>query len=119
MRVLTKLEMNEFNKTFDFIDGYIGTASRLGANNIHQIRFDGNVVPVELMKFANNFKNLKEISNLFNNSTSKLRQSTMQRLIKYCFANRVQPYKLRVIFKEYLILDEPKPIIYEFQGDVA
>ena len=40
MRVLTKLEKQEFEKTFDFINHYIGTYSFM-AKNVHELRFDG------------------------------------------------------------------------------
>ena len=121
MRVLTKLEKREFEKTFDFINFYIGSSPYYGAKNVHDIRIDGKKLNDELLKFiGNNFKDLKEVNNLFNESTPKLKESTMNRLIKYCFMNRVQPHRLRMMdFKEYSIYKSNDiPVVYEF-GSVA
>ena len=115
MRVLAKWEQEEFSKTFDFINHYIGTYSFM-AKNVHELRFDGKKANEEILKFiGNNFKDLKEVNHLFNDSYPALKQSTMDRLIKYCFMNKVQPYKLRMIFKEFDIFKQIDiPMVFEF-----
>jgi len=115
MRVLAKWEQEEFSKTFDFINHYIGTYSFM-AKNVHELRFDGKKANEEILKFiGNNFKDLKEVNHLFNDSYPDLKQSTMDRLIKYCFMNKVQPYKLRMIFKEFDVFKQIDiPMVFEF-----
>lgn len=122
MRILAKWEQQEFEKTFDFINHYIGTAFWYDAKNVHNLRFDGKKANEEILKFiGNNFKDLKEVNQLFNNSTKALKQQTMERLIKYCFMNKVQPYRLRMIgFKDFDIFKvNDTPIIYEFGSNVV
>lgn len=83
MRILTQLEKQEFEKTFDFINHYIGTYSFM-AKNVHELRFDGKKANKEILKFiGNNFKDLKEVNCLFNESTKALKQQTMERLTKF------------------------------------
>ncbi len=116
MRVLTKLEKKEFEKTFDFINIWIGTAHWFEAKNIHNLRFDGQKANDEILKFiGNNFKDLKEVNDLFNESTPAFKESTMNRLIKYCFMNKVQPHRLRMVFKDFEVYKPNNtPIVYEF-----
>ena len=120
MRVLTKLEQQEFEKTFDFINHYIGTYSFM-AKNVHELRFDGKKANEEILKFiGNNFKDLKEVNHLFNDSTIALKQQTMERLIKYCFMNKVQPHKLRMSFKEFDVYKaNDVPMIFEFGSNAV
>jgi hypothetical protein len=115
MRILAKWDKEEFSKTFDFINHYIGTYSFM-AKNVHELRFDGKKANEEILKFiGNNFKDLKEVNHLFNDSYPDLKQSTMDRLIKYCFMNKVQPYKLRMIFKEFDVFKQIDiPMVFEF-----
>lgn len=115
MRVLTKLEKQEFEKTFDFINHYIGTYSFM-AKNVHELRFDGKKANEEILKFiSNNFKDLKEVNHLFNDSTKALKKETMERLTKYCLLNKVQPHMLRMSFKEFDVYKANEvPMIYEF-----
>ena len=124
MRVLTKLEKNEFSKTFDFINYYIGSAVHFGDGksnvSVTDIFFDGKRANEEIIKFiSNNFKSLKEVNNLFNNSTAEKYKATMDRLIAYCFRNRVQPHRLRMIdFDKYEIRkNDAIPVIYEFGSE--
>lgn len=116
MRVLAPWEKSEFEKTFKFIDHYIGTSCWLDAKNVHNLRFDGKKANEEILKFiGNNFKDLKEVNQLFNDSYPALKQSTMDRLIKYCFMNKVQPYRLRMIFKEFDVFKmNDIPMVFEF-----
>ena len=118
MRVLTKLEKQEFEKTFDFINHYIGTYSFM-AKNVHELRFDGKKANEEILKFiGNNFKDLKEVNSLFNESRKALKQRTTERLIKYCFMNKVQPHRLRMCFKEFDVYKQNDiPMVYEFEGN--
>lgn len=118
MRTLAKWEKEEFEKTFNFINYYIGTSYWLNANTIHNLRFDGQKANPELLRFIdNNFKDLKEVNLTFNESSPELKQSTMNRLIKYCFLNKVQPHRLRMFFKEFTIFKPNEiPIVYEFRG---
>ena len=119
MRVLTKLEKQEFEKTFDFINHYIGTYSFM-AKNVHELRFDGKKANEEILKFiGNNFKDLKEVNCMFNESTIALKQQTMERLTKYCFMNKVQPHRLRMSFKEFDVYKaNDVPMIYEFGSNI-
>ena len=121
MRVLAKWEQEEFEKTFNFINYYIGTSYWLDAKNVHNLRFDGKKANDEILKFiGNNFKDLKEVNLLFNESTPALKQSTMNRLIKYCFLNKVQPYRLRMSFKEFDVFKQNDiPMVYEFGSNAA
>ena len=75
----------------------------------------------EILKFiGNNFKDLKEVNCLFNESTKALKQQTMERLTKYCFMNKVQPYRLRMIFKEFDVYKaNDVPMIFEFGSNAA
>ena len=119
MRVLTKLEKNEFAKTFYFIDTRIGTAVHFGAESIMDIYFDGKRANEEIIKFiSNNFKSLREVNDMFNGSHPGIYNSTMDRLIAYCFRNRVQPHRLRMIgFDSYEIKKNiTVPVVYEFEG---
>lgn len=118
MRVLTKLEKKEFEKTFNFINLWIGTAHWFEAKNVHSLRFDGQKANEEILKFiSNNFKDLKEVNHLFNDSYPALKQSTMDRLIKYCFTNKIQPHRLRMEFKNFDVFKiNDIPLVYEFNG---
>jgi len=51
MRVLTKLEKKEFEKTFNFINLWVGTAHWLEAKNVHNLRFVYYVKTTEILKF--------------------------------------------------------------------
>ncbi len=129
MRVLTKAEKKEFNKTYDFLNIWVGSMA-VNADRIDELRFDGVAPGYELMKFIRGFNNifkvdelgftftnqseLKRINVLFNNSTKEHREIVMNRLIKYCFSNKVQPYKLRVAFKDFSIVKNETPTVYEY-----
>lgn len=103
MRVLTHQEKKEFEKTYNFINIYIGS-SYAYCDSIHELRFDGCRVTQELVKFIQSFKSLKEVSYYFNNLSKDHVKKTMDRLIKYCFNNKVQPSKLRVLnFSKFTI----------------
>lgn len=120
MRVLAKWEQEEFNKTFDFVNHYIGTYSFM-AKNVHELRFDGKKANEEILKFiGNNFKDLKEVNCLLNESTRAVKAKTMERLIKYCFMNKVQPHKLRMSFKEFDVFKQNDiPMVYEFGSNAV
>lgn len=89
------------------------------AKNVHELRFDGKKANEEILKFiGNNFKDLKEVNHLFNDSRKALKAKTMERLVKYCFMNKVQPYRLRMSFKEFDVFKQNDiPMVYEFRED--
>lgn len=114
MRVLTQIEKNEFKKTFDFLNLYVGIAYNYnkGKASIYDIRYNGSPAPVELIKFCNAIGKVQEIpeldikfglqtdllkiSILFNETSKHHIDAVMDRLVKYCFKNKVQPSSLRV-----------------------
>lgn len=131
MRVLTELEKNEFNKTYDFLNHWVGTAAGIGAKKISEIRFDDRVANAEIIKFVNGIGRLTKVEELnlffkgeseilklrliFNDATTENKKLAMDRLINYCFNNRVQPHKLRMRgFKNYSIKKEDVPVVVEF-----
>lgn len=142
MKTLTDLEYKEFEKTFDFIDNYIGCAVHYGAKSIYNIKFDNKVVNEELILFVNDcsklgfiniedkeenknifnkYSPLHKINALFNSHTTKHKRNTIQRLIRWCYKNKIQPHRLRVLnFKEYIvqtaISKQDEVIIYEFEN---
>jgi len=112
MRVLTYLEKREFEKTYDFLNNYIGVAC-IYVKSPYRIKFDGKIVSRELLDFISLFNRvntidelgftslhnltaLEKISSIFNESSAKRKNIAMQKLINYCFKNQIQPYKLRV-----------------------
>lgn len=131
MRVLTQLEKNEFEKTYAFLECYIGAAAH-SAKKVSQIKFDGKSANAELLKFIGGFNNLHEVSELnlvfphnytelqkvnlmFNNINANHKEKVMNRLIAYCFNNRVQPHRLRMYgFKNYMIVKDEAPVIVEY-----
>lgn len=131
MRVLTRTEMNEFEKTYNFLNYYIGFAAHM-AKKVEQIKFDEKMANAEIIRFVNSFKNiykidesnlnlsshneLQKINLLFNECTSNHKKIVMDRLINYCFNNRVQPYRLRMIgFKNYTIAKDVTPVVVEYE----
>lgn len=133
MRILTKLEQKEFDKTYDFLNHWVGSMLTQ-ADKIDELRFDGMMPNSELIKFArkiNNTSNFDElnlfftnqselykINRLFNDKTNHHKNLVMKRLINYCFANKVQPHRLRMNFKEFSVVRNETPIVYEY-GRVA
>jgi len=112
MRVLTYLEMQEFEKTYHFLENYIGIAC-FYVKSPYRIKFDGKIVSRELLDFISlfdkvnflheldfkslyNLTALEKINAIFNNVNQKRKNIAMQKLINYCFKNQIQPYKLRV-----------------------
>lgn len=68
MRVLTKLEQREFDKTFNFLNHWIGSAYWYdNVNSLHDLRFDGKRVNLEIFEMINNkFKgSLKVVNHWF------------------------------------------------------
>lgn len=113
MRVLTKAEQNEFDLTFNFINFYIGALSYL-TKSPSDIRINEMPLPYEIIQFINVFSKVKEIPELdlkfnyndtqlhkinliFNECSEERKALAMKRLINYCFKNKVQPSKLRII----------------------
>ncbi|PHO10312.1 hypothetical protein CPG37_04500 [Malaciobacter canalis] len=131
MRVLTELELKEFQKTYDFLNYYIGSAASK-AKKIQEIKFDGSVVNSEIIKFVNGFRNifrieelgmtfksthteLQKINLMFNETTKEHKNAVMDRLIKYCFNNKVQPHRLRMRgWKAYQVIKDETPVIVEY-----
>lgn len=109
-RPLNKLEMNEFERTFDFIDHYVGSFYHYlkekypdDKPSIYDIKVDGEKLPQKLIKFITGvFKdNLYEVNLRFNDT---VKEEKIPSLIKYCFDNRIQPHELRCRnFKEIAI----------------
>lgn len=119
MRTLTDLELREYEKTFDFISFYIGCARFMKAKSIHDIRFDNAKPPSRLISFiTKHFQdNLVKVNLAFNETTQDRKKEMIQRLITYCFNNRVQPYKLRVIgFKSYHVEKSVEPEVSVYYG---
>jgi len=99
MEALRDYELLEFEKTFDFINYYVGSFYWLLKDNkqkpsIHDIRVDGQKLPNEIIKFTTDvFKdNLEQVNLRFNDVVKK---EKLPSLIKYCFDNRIQPHQLR------------------------
>lgn len=136
MRVLTQIEMREFRKTFEFLNLYVGSAYTYNKGNstVHDLRYNGSPAPLELIKFCKNIGKVKEIpelnikfgiqnellkmSILFNETSAKHKEVVMNRLIKYCFKNKVQPSSLRVerdkdFTFNVIELNEPDVKVYE------
>jgi len=112
MRVLTKLEMREFERTYHFLENYIGVAS-IYVKSPYRIKFDKKIVSRELLDFISLFDRVKflhelgfkslhnltaleKINVIFTNVSEERKDIAMQKLINYCFKNQIQPYKLRV-----------------------
>lgn len=136
MRVLTQIEKNEFRKTFDFLNLYVGSAYTYnkGKASIYDLRYNGTPAPVELINFCNAISKVQEIpelnikfgfqtdllkiSILFNETSKRHIESVMDRLVKYCFKNKVQPSRLRVerdkdFSFNVIELNEPDIKVYE------
>jgi len=112
MRVLTNLEMREFEKTYHFLQNYIGVAS-IYVKSPYRIKFDGKILNRELLDFISLFDRVKsmpelgfkslhnltaleKITLIFNGVSQSKKNIAIQKLINYCFKNQIQPYKLRV-----------------------
>jgi len=112
MRVLTKLEMREFEKTYHFLENYIAVAC-FYVKSPYRIKFDGKIISRELFDFISlfdkvnflheldfkslyNLTALEKINVIFTNVSQERKDIAMQKLINYCFKNQIQPYKLRV-----------------------
>ncbi len=130
MRILTKPEIQEFEKTFYFLNVWVGSM-HINANSVSELRFDGFPPGAELIKFARGINNLfkveeldlyfnandselRRINVLFNFTNAKKKEVAMNRLVKYCFNNRVQPSRLRFAFKTFSIVKNEDPEIYEY-----
>ena len=98
MRVLTQAERNEFEKTFNFINYYVGSLYHDGAKQIHDIKIDGGRMPEKLTTFiVGKFNNdIRKVNLWFNNTNAKRKETMMKKLIDYCMTNRIQPHELRV-----------------------
>lgn len=135
MRVLTKAEQNEFNKTYDFLNCYVGMACNYGAKKATQIRINGALVNRELIDFVNAIEKLEyfeeldfvsyefskltgleKINRIFNDTTKERKQLAMNRLVRYCFNKKVQPYRLRHVgeIKDYFVAEISAPISIEY-----
>lgn len=100
MQPLTKPQKQEFEKTFTFIDVYIGCSHYLkiiGKNvTMYDIRIDGKILPLELTDMINeHFQgSLKKVNEFFNGVN---KENAIKFLMEYCYKHRIQPYKLRAI----------------------
>ncbi|MFV7791265.1 hypothetical protein ACNSOP_09100 [Aliarcobacter lanthieri] len=134
MRVLTYVEKREFEKTYSFLQDYIGTAS-FSVKSPYRIKIDGEHLSRELLDFINVFEKvndmpelgfeslkgltgLAKINLIFANTNEKRKDIAMQKLINYCFKKQVQPYKLRAYkFKSVTYEDDYKePTVTAFEG---
>lgn len=134
MRTLTKQELQEFEKTFNFLNFYVGAAANL-TDNIHNIRINQNPLPNEIIKFVNSLSQLNEVEELgialygltpfkkvnilFNEVSKERKEKIIQRLIRYCFNRKLQPSKLRVIgihdysFTSSYSIEKPIETVFE------
>jgi len=126
---LTKAQMEEFNKTYTFLNHWVGSMADK-ADNIDELRFDGMLPNNEIMRFVRSFNHkfeipelgykftyqseLKRINVLFNNTTKEHKNKVMKMLINYCFQHRVQPHRLRMRFKIFNIVKNETPTVYEY-----
>lgn len=136
MRVLSKLEKNEFELTFNFLNYYVGMASYYGATKCSHIRIAGMFLNKEIFDFCDAIDKLQEfkefgfsreqfkhlnclqkINRIFNNCSEERKEIAIKRLIAYCFKKRVQPYKLRFPYEitDYQIIKEEEPKIFEYK----
>lgn len=144
MRILTQAEMKEFEKTFDYLNNYIGGFAdwKYKKTTIYDLKINGMPLPNELlafsrsleklnrvdelnMKFDSSHNSLAKINLLFNDSTEDRKKIVIQRLISYCFKAKVQPYKLRVeevrngkyYFVAPNVVKKDEPIVAIFDGN--
>lgn len=92
---LKKHEQKEFEKTREFIRNVASMYTE--TDSIHKVTFDGKTVNEHLRQFfSDEYQgNLKKCSYDFNAVNKKCITDSMKTLIKWCFANKVQPYLLR------------------------
>ena len=136
MKVLNKLEMQEFEKTFNFLNNYIGSSASF-TNSIYNLRVNGNPLNTEIVNFVNTFSKLNSVDeigvvflphhnplqkiNLVFNDVSKARKDKIiQRLIKYCFKAKIQPHRLRMSVNEFSVnnYEKEQPIVTEFKDEI-
>lgn len=134
MRVLTKAEKKEFERTYAFLDFYIGSFANQ-VENVSELRFDGLVANREILSFCKRMGNLKEflefglegykfaslsevkkINLIFNRVNAERKEIALQKLIDYCFNYKVQPHMLRMKFDKFTIAKNEIPTIFEYQG---
>lgn len=145
MRVLTQAEMKEFEKTFDYLNGYIGGFAdwKYKKTTIYDLKINGMPLPNEILTFARSLEKLNSVDELnikFNSSLNSLhkinilfnnskiedeKNIVLQRLISYCFKAKVQPHKLRVeevrngkyYFVAPNVVKKDEPIVAIFDGN--
>lgn len=145
MRVLTQAEMKEFEKTFDYLNNYIGGFAdwKYKKITIYDLKINGMPLPNEILTFARSLEKLNSVDELnikFNSSLNSLhkinilfnnskiedeKNIVLQRLISYCFKAKVQPHKLRVeevrngkyYFVAPNVVKKDEPIVAVFDGN--
>lgn len=144
MRTLTQAELKEFEKTFDYLNGYIGGFAdcKYKKTTIYDLKVNGMPLPTEIlnfarsleklnsldelnMKFDSSHNSLHKINLLFNDSTNERKNIVMKRLISYCFKAKVQPSKLRIeevrngkyYFVAPSVVKKDEPIVAIFDGN--
>lgn len=88
-------EQKEFEKTREFIRNVASMYTE--TDSIHKVTFDSKIVNEQLRQFFNDEYqgNLKQCSYDFNAVNKNYVMYSMQKLIKWCFDNKVQPYAMR------------------------
>ncbi len=120
MRTLTPLEIREYEKTYSFLNHYIGATYYLpNCESMHDILINNKPLPEDIKMYINTEHNGKlwNIHMTFNGSSDEHKRNSMQKLISYCNKNRVQPSKLRVIgIEEFRIKEkiEIESISFEY-----
>ena len=94
MRVLTNLEMNEFELTYKFLDHNIGSFA-LQAPTVSSLRFDGRLPNPEIIDFVRRMGNLKEFPEFDFDAASFARLSPLRKV--NAIFNNVSPARKRIV----------------------
>lgn len=94
-QVLKKHEQKEFEKTREFIRNTVALFTE--TDNINRLTFDGKPANFNLTRFLKDEYNgdLKKASYDFNSVNKNYVMFSMQKLIKWCFKNKIQPSSMR------------------------
>lgn len=95
MNQLSKPQQKEFEKTREFIRNTVALFTE--TNNISRLTFDGKPANYNLTRFLQDEYNgdLKKASYDFNSVNKNYVMYSMQKLIKWCFDNKIQPSSMR------------------------
>lgn len=132
---LNELELNEFKKTYDFLNHYIGSTC---AKNINELRFNKSLVNQEIRDFLNALLQIQEVKELglkFTSKDSAIKRCNLlfcdaskyhkdlilMRLIRYCKKHHVQPHRLRMSSynSEVINSNYNPPIVTEYVSETA